>query len=311
MASGLRDRTATGEPAACTAGPRHLAADDGKPRNATADQCGLAGKERPGIGMARVREDLPDASLLHNPARIHDRDPITDLCDDAKVVRDHQDRYARCLLKLPHQMQDLGFHGDIKRSGRFVGDEKRGAHQERRGDRHALEHAARKLEGIGIQLAGRVGKADFPQHCNDALPLLVGRLTPVPPEEVRELPAKRMKRTEGGHRVLEYHGGGRAPQRRVILLPLAQHVVAVEEETLAAHTRRGREQSENAVGERRLARAAFADDPHDFGRADLKIDACDRGDETAIGHRKVPHLQNRSRILGRYPCCGSGAGIHQ
>ncbi len=51
-------------------------------------------QERLGVGMARVGEDRVDRAGLDDPARIHDRDAIAGLRDDAEIVRDEHHRHA-------------------------------------------------------------------------------------------------------------------------------------------------------------------------------------------------------------------------
>jgi len=42
--------------------------------------------------VLRVIEDLVERALLHDPPRVHDRDPVGDVRDHAQVVRHEDDR---------------------------------------------------------------------------------------------------------------------------------------------------------------------------------------------------------------------------
>ncbi len=56
-------------------------------------------------------------------------------------------------LQLAHQLQDLRLHGDVQRRGGLVGDQQVRPAQQRRGDHHALAHAAGELVGIACRSA--------------------------------------------------------------------------------------------------------------------------------------------------------------
>ena len=69
------------------------------------------------------RADLDDAT------RIHDRDPVGGLRDDAHVVRDQHDGDVVVAREPPQQRDDLRLHRHVKRRGRLVGDHEPGSAQ--------------------------------------------------------------------------------------------------------------------------------------------------------------------------------------
>src|SRR5438093_236678 len=75
--------------------------------------------------MLRVVEDLLDWPLLHDPARVHDEDPLAQSGDYPHVVRDEDDGRLRLLVEVTKQLEDLGLDRHVQGGGRFVGDQDR------------------------------------------------------------------------------------------------------------------------------------------------------------------------------------------
>jgi hypothetical protein len=65
--------------------------------------------------MQRVREQLGGRRLLHDAPRIHDRDAVRLLRDDAQVVRDEHDAHAAPAAKAAQQVEDLGLDRHVER----------------------------------------------------------------------------------------------------------------------------------------------------------------------------------------------------
>src|SRR5262249_11619944 len=77
---------------------------------------------------ARVRmrgrsEESRCVRRLDDLAGIHDGHALTDLGDDAKIVRDEEEGEAECLPQPAQQNEDLELHGDVERRRGLVGDE--------------------------------------------------------------------------------------------------------------------------------------------------------------------------------------------
>ena len=64
-------------------------------------------------------------SLLHDQARVHDRDPIGDLDEDREVVGDEEHREAELVLEALQQPQHLRLHHHVQRGRRLVRDHQR------------------------------------------------------------------------------------------------------------------------------------------------------------------------------------------
>jgi hypothetical protein len=80
-------------------------------------------QQRTRIGMQRSREKLLLAGELDNASQIHDGYSMADVLDYAEVVADEEVGEFQVVLKVHHQIQDLGLHGDVEGGNGFVGDD--------------------------------------------------------------------------------------------------------------------------------------------------------------------------------------------
>jgi hypothetical protein len=144
--------------------------------------------------------------LLDDAARVHDDDPLGELGDDAHVVRDQHDRRRMVALEAPHQLEDLGLDRDVERRRRLVRDQERRVTGEGHRDHHPLPHPARELVRIRVRPPPRIGNADLPEQLDGALLRGSSPDRLVRPELLRDLPADRVDRGQGRHRILEDHG---------------------------------------------------------------------------------------------------------
>ena len=95
--------------------------------------------------MQRTRENPLRRGLLDDLARVHDRNYVRLLGDDAQIMGNKKHGHAELLLKFANEFQNLRLNGDVERRGRFVGDQELRRAGERHGDHHALPLAAGKL----------------------------------------------------------------------------------------------------------------------------------------------------------------------
>ena len=116
-----------------------------------------AREEAARIRVVRSAQHLFDRALLDDGAAIHDLDPIGDLCRDAKVVRNQEDREPAALHLLAQEVKDLRLDGDVERRRWFVGQEDLRVTRERDRDERALAHAAAELVRIAREGPGRIG----------------------------------------------------------------------------------------------------------------------------------------------------------
>ena len=88
--------------------------------------------------MLRIIENLRSRPLFNNMPALHDTYAVSNLVNYAEIMRDEQHRQATLAFQLVEQFQYLRLHSDIKRSGRFIGDQQFRFVGERHGDHHAL-----------------------------------------------------------------------------------------------------------------------------------------------------------------------------
>ena len=109
------------------------------------------GDQRLGIGMQRPVEHGRLGADLDDPPEIHHRDPVADMLDHAKVVRDEQIGDAALVLQVAQQVQHLRLHRDVERRDRLVGHDQAGIERQRPGDAEALPLAAGELERVFLR----------------------------------------------------------------------------------------------------------------------------------------------------------------
>src|SRR5580704_3437802 len=125
------------------------------------------------VRMARVAQDFGGAALLDDAARVHDRDAIRDLRDDAEIVGDEKERELKFAAQFREQSKDLRLHGDVERGGGLVCNQDAGARGERHGDHHALAQAAGKLMRILARADARLRYRGAFQSSESATPDLI------------------------------------------------------------------------------------------------------------------------------------------
>jgi hypothetical protein len=170
----------------------------------------------------------------------------------------------------------------------------------------ALAHAARQLVRVGAEPVTR--DADQVEQGRGLLPGLVPRQLQVRLDRVEELVLNPQHRVERVHRALE-HDGGLAPPDPV-QFPVAHRqdvngVAALRDPPAAvAHAAAGdqgrrAEQPHRAVGERRLARAAFPAQADHLAGVEREADVLDGVHVAAVRpvhDRQVGDLKKRSHL---------------
>ncbi|MNL22118.1 hypothetical protein D3C87_1434460 [compost metagenome] len=99
-------------------------------------------QQKLGIGVTRAGEQLLRVALLHNAAKIHDRDAIRHVANHAHVMADEQIGQPQLVLKASHQVQHLRLHRYIECRCRLVTDQKLGLTCQSAGNGDALTLAA-------------------------------------------------------------------------------------------------------------------------------------------------------------------------
>ena len=114
-------------------------------------------------------EDVVRGSSLADTAAVHDNDLVAHGRDDAKVVRNKNDRHAELFLQIFHQLEDLRLNCNVERSCRFVRDQDIRLAGKRHRDHDTLPHAAGELERILLDPAFRLIDADHLEQLDRSL----------------------------------------------------------------------------------------------------------------------------------------------
>ena len=93
--------------------------------------------------MRRRADHRGHRAALDDLARVHHRDPIGEMLDQAEIVGDEQDGERELALQLAQQAEDLRLNGHVERGGRLVGDQQRRLRHQRHRDHHPLSQPAR------------------------------------------------------------------------------------------------------------------------------------------------------------------------
>jgi hypothetical protein len=136
-------------------------------------------------------QDRVGRPLLHDPARIHHRDPVAELRHHAEVMRDEEDREPPVAAQVIEQRQDLRLHRHVERGRGLVRDDHLGVVGQRHGDAHALPHAARHLVRVAVDAAFGVGDAHLFQQVDGMRPPLVPTDAAVAGDRLDQLVAHR------------------------------------------------------------------------------------------------------------------------
>src|SRR5690606_28846866 len=126
-----------------------------------------------GVRVGGVLGEAVHGQFFHDPARVHDDDPVAELADDGDVVGDEQRPGAALVDDVPQEAEDLPLDGDVERGGGLVGDDQLGVAHEAHGDDGALAHAAGELVGVAAGLFAGFGQADVAEPVDGAPPGLV------------------------------------------------------------------------------------------------------------------------------------------
>ena len=180
--------------------------------------------------MARVREHLPDRSLLDELARVHDADPVADAHDRTEVVADEEHGRAVAPAKLTDEIEHGRLHRHVEAGGGLIHDQERGLGDEGHGDHDALLLAARELVRVAGEHALAVEQLDLREHVEGP-----GTGRPLAQAFVEhwhfhELAAHRHHRVEARHRVLVDHGDPAPPHCPELSLAQAGDVAPLEED---------------------------------------------------------------------------------
>ena len=216
--------------------------------------------------MVRPAEDHVRGAKLHQPTEIQHGDAVGQVAHDAEIVRDDDVAGLLVALQVAQQVEDRGLHRHVERTGGFVADHDARAAGKGTGDRNALLEAAGQCTRTHVEVARRqpdlFGERREP-HVG-VLAADTGELA----ERALEDGAYRLRAVKRRIGVLEDDLDcatriGLAPRRKT------SQLLAVE---LDHRARVGGMNTENCLGERRLARAGLADEAKRLAGTQVEID---------------------------------------
>jgi hypothetical protein len=178
--------------------------------------------------MARTDQDIVDAPVFDNLARIHRQKAGAGLRYDAEIMGYEQKCRAARLAQVEQEINDLRLDRDIQRGRRLVGDEQFRLAGKRHGDHRALTHAAGQLVRVFVVSPRRLCDADSVQEIDAALVRLPPRQPKMKTNGLADLLSNREDRVEGGHRLLKDHADLAAADTANLFLRDAEEIPTVE-----------------------------------------------------------------------------------
>ena len=202
----------------------------------------------------------------------------------------------RCLRQLHDQVHHGLLRGDVEAGGGLVGDQQLRPAGERQRDHHALAHAARQLERIGVIALLRARNAHLLEDRDGLLGLVVGPGLGVLAQHVLDLVADLADGVERRARVLEDHRD-LAPAQ-IAHLPLARlaHVDAGEAHRALGDAPGAVEDAHHGIRRDRLAGARLADDGQRLALGDRDVDVLHGLHRAAARcelHREIADVEQR------------------
>ena len=74
--------------------------------------------------MLRIVENIIRCAVFDNTSGIHNGNPVAHAGNNTKVMGDHDDRHAKLLFQLHHQLKDLCLNRHVKGCCRLIGNQK-------------------------------------------------------------------------------------------------------------------------------------------------------------------------------------------
>ena len=133
------------------------------------------------VRVARPGEELGGRRQLHDLARVHHRDPVHRLVDDAQIVGDQDQGHAELPLERHEQPEDLGLDRHVEGRGGLVGQEEPRLPGERDREHHPLPLPAGELVRVGAEPALRIRDPDVAEELEPRGPGAIRRACPAGP----------------------------------------------------------------------------------------------------------------------------------
>ena len=244
-------------------------------------QRGIAFEQGPRVGVPRVVEDVVDVGVLDDFARVHDRDLVAQLGDQAQIVRNQHDGRAELRPGLPDQVDDLRLDGDVEGGGRLVRDQEGGIHQQRHGDAGPLAHAPAELVRIIVDPGLRVRNSDPPHHLAGFPRLRLASQLLAAVEDVRHLRLVVVHRDLRRHGILEDHRDFLAAEPAQPPAAEPEYVGPLIERFAGNDGSVAGKQAHDRPDQGALAGSAFADHAENSALRDRDADVPERMDQAA------------------------------
>ena len=205
---------------------------------------------------------------------LHNSNVVGDLRHHPEVMGHEDHAHAFLALDVTDQREDLRLGGDIKRSGRLVGNQDVGLKRQGHGDHRSLALTAGQLVRVGCDDLGRVRKLDGRQHLEHAFAARLFITCLVDLQNLVNLSTDAQHRIERRHGFLEDHADAVAAQCTQALRRCPQQIFAFKEyPTCAGLDLAGRKEPQYRPGHHGLARAGLPDHTQDLvaRQAELQI----------------------------------------
>ena len=158
------------------------------------------------IWMSRLIENIIHRPLLYNLTCIHYRYLITDVCNNAKIVRNKNYSHSCFLLKILHQIQDLSLNGNIKCCGRLICDQQLRMTDQSHSNHYTLTHTAGKLMRILLHtLLYIVDSYQLHHFHGTLLCFFCTDFFIMGTKSLNQLVSNRVNRIQAGHWILKNH----------------------------------------------------------------------------------------------------------
>jgi hypothetical protein len=221
------------------------------------------------VGVARLADDLPLCSHLHEMACIQDCDSIGHLGHDTQIVRDQNHGHFSLLLDRFQETQDLRLNRYIQSRGGLVRNQELWLTCQSHGNHHPLRHTTRELMRVRAKAARGVRDSHLREKLDH---LLAPRLAAVLNKNFVDLLLNRVTRVEARHRVLKDHGDSAAAN----LLPLAARDLieakVAEYHSPRSHRRDLGQKAHQSEGRHALSGTRLSHQPQCFAGRQVEIE---------------------------------------
>src|SRR5262245_27790953 len=249
----------------------------------------LVRQPRPTVGAERLHRPALDEQLPVAEAQLPAR-----LLRGEQVVGHHHDRHAELVVHAPEGLEHERGRLAVELGGRLVGEQDLRDVRERHGHRDALLLAARELSGPVLAAVGE------PHDLEELVRGPSSRRNPRAARGRRQLHV--LDHVQVRHEVAR----GALPHEPDPLAAVVGEIVLVEPAevaTLDLDDPRGRPvEPADHVEDRRLARAARADDRDELALGDVEVDAAERHDagvRDPVDLEHVPEPDQRAAVGAR------------